>query len=386
MDQLRQIIHVDMDAFYASVEQMDNPQLKGKPLIVGATPQQRGVVAAASYEARRFGVHSAMPTSQAIRLCPDLIIMPVRMSRYSEISKQIHQLFYDYTDLIEPLSIDEAFLDVTGSIKLFGSAENIGKQIKKRIKDEIGLIASVGIAPNKFLAKLASDLEKPDGFVVITEENKQRILDPLPVWRIWGVGKVTAEKLTSNGIKTIGQLRNIPVENLKAFFGNQAEDILELCRGNDKRPVESIRDSKSISAEETFAKDIIDRDSLLHTLHQQVEEVAGRLRAEKLESKTITLKIRYKNFKTITRSHSLDEHTNVTQVLLEAANRVFEKWYKISAGHLRLLGFGVSNLRKEGTGQKLLFDETTDEKQKQIDNVVDKIRDKFGSDSLKRWK
>ena len=228
MQEIKQIIHVDMDAFYASVEQMDNPKLKGKPLVVGGRQEERGVVAASSYEARKFGIHSAMPTSQAMRLCKQLIIMPVRMSRYSEISKQINRIFYDYTDQIEPLSLDEAFLDVTGSIKLFGSAENIGRQIKDRIKNEIGLTASVGIAPNKFLAKLASDLEKPDGFVAITDKNKQQILDPLSVSKIWGIGKVTAEKLTDRGIKTIGQLRKITIEYLKSYFGNQAQDILNL--------------------------------------------------------------------------------------------------------------------------------------------------------------
>ena len=189
----RHILHIDMDAFYASVEQLDNPELKGKPIIVGGLPEKRGVVAAASYEIRKYGVHSAMPTSQALRLCPDAKVLPVRISRYSEISKQIHKIFYDYTPEIEPISLDEAFLDVTGSIKLLGSAEKIGKEIKGRIKEELGLAASVGIAPNKFLAKLASDLEKPDGFVVITEQNKQQILEPPPVSKIWGIGKITTE-------------------------------------------------------------------------------------------------------------------------------------------------------------------------------------------------
>lgn len=381
---IRQIIHVDMDAFYASVEQMDNPQLKGKPLVVGSRPEERGVVAASSYEARKFGIYSAMPTSQAMRLCKTLIIMPVRMSRYSEISKQINRIFYDYTDQIEPLSLDEAFLDVTGSLKLFGSAENIGKQIKDRIKNEIGLTASVGIAPNKFLAKLASDLKKPDGFVVITDENKQQILDPLPVSKIWGIGTVTAERLTDRGIKTIGQLRKITIEYLNSYFGNQAQDILDLCYGIDDREVESIREAKSISAEETFSKDIIDKTILLNVLHNQVEEVSQRLRAEKLEGRTITLKLRYVDFKTITRSLSLDAYTNTTKVLLDKANIVFNKWYSISAEQLRLLGFGVSNLRKEGTGQQLLFTEETDQKQRQIDHVFDKIRNKYGDDILKR--
>ena len=194
MAECRQIIHVDMDAFYASVEQLDNPCLVGKAVIVGGDSKQRGVVSAASYEARKFGVHSAMPTSQAIRLCPNAILLPVRMKRYAELSQQIHAIFQNFTPEIEPISLDEAFLDTTGSLQLFGSAEKMGRDIKHQIKEQLGLVASVGIAPNKFLAKLASDLDKPDGFVIITEENKQQILDMLPVSRIWGVGKVTEKE------------------------------------------------------------------------------------------------------------------------------------------------------------------------------------------------
>src|SRR5512136_638257 len=200
---VRQIIHVDMDAFYASVEQRDRPELKGKAVIVGGDPRQRGVVSAASYEARKFGVHSAMPMSQAVRLCPDAIVLPVRMERYAELSQQIHTIFESFTPQIEPISLDEAFLDVTGSLRLFGDAEKIGRAIKDQIRQKLGLIASVGIAPNKFLAKIASDLNKPDGFVVITEQNKQRILDPLPVSKIWGIGKVTSEALKQACIFTI---------------------------------------------------------------------------------------------------------------------------------------------------------------------------------------
>ena len=310
------ILHIDMDAFFASVEQLDNPDLHGKPIVVGGTVEQRGVVAAASYEVRKYGIHSAMPTSQALKLCPNLIILPVRMKRYSEISKQIHKIFSDYTPDIEPISLDEAFLDVTGSIQLFGSAEKIGKEIKTKIKEQLGLTASVGIAPNKFLAKLASDLEKPDGFVIITEENKQQILDPLPISKIWGIGKVTAKALQNKGINTIEQLRNTPHKILKTILGNQAEDIQKLAQGIDDRIVESDREAKSMSAEETFAEDIIDKEFLLKVLFNQVEEVAQRLRAGKLEGKTITLKLRYEDFKTITRSHSFDSYTNVSNILL----------------------------------------------------------------------
>ena len=384
MPTTKHILHVDMDAFYASVEQLDNPDLKGKPLMVGGTVKQRGVVSAASYEIRKYGVHSAMPTSQALRLCPNAILLPVRMERYAEISKQIQEIFLSYTPDVEPLSLDEAFLDITGSISLFGSPEKIGKDIKNRIKQELGLTASVGIAPNKFLAKLASDLQKPDGFVIITEENKQKILDPLNVSKIWGIGKITSKALQDRGINTIEKLRNTPVIILKNILGNQAEDILLLAQGIDNRQVEPDRDAKSISAEETFPEDIIDKDILLNILHNQVEEVAQRLRAEKVEGKTITLKLRYKDFKTITRSHSFDSPTNTTFVLWEEAKNVFEKWYSSNSTKIRLLGFGVSGLVNEGSIHWSLFSDPNEKKQKNLDSIYDKIKNKYGDDSLKR--
>lgn len=382
----RYILHIDMDAFYASVEQMDNPSLKGKPLIVGGTVSQRGVVAAASYEARKFGVHSAMPTSQALKLCPSVILLPVRMTRYSEISRQIIKIFNDFTPDVEQLSLDEAFLDVTGSLTLFGSAEKIGQDIKNRIKTEIGLTASVGIAPNKFLAKLASDLQKPDGFVIITEENKQQILDPLNISKIWGVGKVTAAALNKIGIQTIMQLRKTPLKTLQTILGNRAEDLLLLAQGIDDRPVEPNREAKGMSAEETFPKDVSDKAALLEVLFAQVEEVAARLRNENVEGKTITLKLRYGNFKTITRSHTFAIPTNVSKVLWEEAKKVFEEWYTKSAGALRLLGFGVSNLSTESGGQKSLFslEAPADNKQKKVDEVFDKIKKKYGDSGVQR--
>jgi DNA polymerase-4 len=382
----RYILHIDMDAFYASVEQMDNPSLKGKPLIVGGTVSQRGVVAAASYEARKFGVHSAMPTSQALKLCPSIILLPVRMERYSAISQQIIKIFNDFTPDVEQLSLDEAFLDVTGSLTLFGSAEKIGRDIKNRIKTEIGLTASVGIAPNKFLAKLASDLQKPDGFVIITEENKQQILDPLNISKIWGVGKVTAAALNKIGINTILQLRETPLKTLQTILGNRAEDLLLLAQGIDDRPVEPNREAKGMSAEETFPKDVSDKAALLEVLFAQVEEVAARLRNENVEGKTITLKLRYRNFKTITRSHTFAIPTNVSKVLWEEAKKVFEEWYTKSAGALRLLGFGVSNLSTESGGQKSLFslEAPADNKQKKVDEVFDKIKKKYGDSGVQR--
>ena len=384
MEPTRSILHIDMDAFYASVEARDNPSLQGKPVLVGGTPEQRGVVAACSYEARKFGVHSAMPMSQALRLCPQAILLPVRMWRYVEVSRQIRQIFHNYTPDVEPLSLDEAFLDVSGCISLFGSAEIIGRKIKEQIKKETGLTASVGVAPNKFLAKLASDLDKPDGFTIITEENKQQILDPLPVSRIWGIGKVTDKALDKIGIRTIAQLRSAPRYQLNMVFGNQVDDILRLAQGIDNRKVEPYSEAKSISAEETFPKDIGDRNILLGILLHQVEEVAHRLRADKLQARTITLKCRYGDFRTITRSHTLDHPTNTTSILWQESAKLFDLWYKKSGAPLRLLGFGTSGLSPEGTGQGLLFADPDEEKQKQIDSAFDKIRGKYGDDILKR--
>jgi DNA polymerase-4 len=386
MTKYRQILHIDMDAFYASVEQLDNPDLVGKAVIVGGDPKKRGVVSAASYEARKFGVHSAMPMSQAIRLCPNAIVLPVRMKRYAELSQQIHSIFQKFTSEIEPISLDEAFLDVTGSIQLFGSAEKMGKEIKHQIKEQLGLVASVGIAPNKFLAKLASDLDKPDGFVNITEENKQQILDPLPVSRIWGVGKVTEKALKSKGIKTIGQLREAPTEVLQDILGDQTPHMLRLAQGMDNREVESSREAKSISSEQTFAADITDKEILLSVLLNQVEDVAQRLRTNDLEAKTITLKLRYDDFRTITRSASFDYSTHITKTLWQEAKEVFLKWYRKSAGPLRLLGFGVSGLQRADAGQQMLFAEPEQEKQERLDRAFDEIRGKFGYGALRRGK
>ncbi len=371
-----------MDAFYASVEQLDNPDLVGKAVVVGGAADKRGVVSAASYEARKFGVHSAMPMAQAIRLCPQAVVLPGRMTRYVEVSQQIHTIFQKYTPQIEPISLDEAFLDVTDSISLFGSPEKIGREIKHQIKEQLGLIASVGIASNKFLAKLASDLEKPDGFVMIPDEDRQEILDPLPVSRIWGIGKVTQKTLASNGIRTIRQLRQTPVDSLNRIFGNQTQHVLNLTRGIDDRLVESDREAKSISGEQTFATDMEDKEFLLSILLQQVEEVSYRLRASHLQAKTITLKLRYGNFKTITRSSTLDHPTNLTSALWQEAKDVFNAWHTKSAQALRLLGFGASGLSDEGSGQKQLFTDPEEEKQKRLDETFDAIRNRYGSNAL----
>ena len=380
----RQIIHIDMDAFYASVEQLDNPTLVGKAVIVGGAAEARGVVSAASYEARKFGVHSAMPMGRATRLCPQAVVLPVRMQRYVELSRQIRNILDRYTTKVEPISIDEAFLDVTNCVRFLGPATTIGRNINNAIKEEVKLTASVGIAPNKFLAKLASDLHKPDGFVVITEENKQEILDPLSVSKIWGVGKATEKTLLSHGIKTIADLRTQPLASLKAIVGNCAADLLALAQGEDDRQVETETQAKSLSSEETFATDIVDYDALKNVLFGQVQEVAERLRHKELQANTIVLKLRYGDFRTLTRSKSLTEPTATTEILWQVAKEVFQKWYDKDGGALRLIGFGVSGLVSEQEGQKTLFEDPLEKKHKSIDKTVDAIRQKFGRDALKR--
>ncbi len=380
----RQIIHVDMDAFYASVEQLDHPDLAGKPVIVGGDPKGRSVVAAASYEARRYGIHSAMPMAQAVRLCPQAIIVPVRMSRYVEVSEKIRAIFERYTPLVEPVSIDEAFLDVTGSLGLFGSAERIGRAIREDIKQQTSLTASVGVAPNKFLAKVASDLRKPDGFVVITEENKQQILDPLPVGRIWGVGKVTEQTLKSHDLHTIAQLRRAPLSLLQKIVGNSASGLLELAHGVDDAPVEPAREAKSISSEQTFATDLQDKEALLIVLLEQVEEVARRLRAEGLVARVVRLKLRYGDFTTVTRSRTLDHATNITEILWRSAQATFETWRTKSGRPLRLLGFAAGGLEPERTRQQELFPNVEEDKHKRLDKTMDEIRDRYGRDALRR--
>jgi DNA polymerase IV len=256
------ILHVDMDAFYASVEEREHPDLAGKPLIVGGMPAGRGVVAAANYEVRKYGVHSAMPTATALRLCPQATVIPPRLSFYAEVSGQIRDIFDHYTPLVEPLSLDEAFLDVTGSEALFGASVDIGREIKLAIRKDLHLTASVGVAPNKFLAKIASDIDKPDGFVVVDEDRVQDFLDPLPVGRLWGVGRVTSRVFDRLGIETIGDVRRVPVDEMRQHFGQTGEHLWQLAHGIDERRVVPDRDAKSISHETTFAEDISDLETL----------------------------------------------------------------------------------------------------------------------------
>lgn len=376
------IIHVDMDAYYASVEERDCPELAGRPVIVGGSPERRGVVSAANYIARQFGVHSAMPAATAKRLCPQGVFLPGRMTRYADLSRQIHEIFHRYTPLVEPLSLDEAFLDVTGSEQLFGPAIAIARRIKREIHDELKLVASAGVAPNKFLAKIASDLDKPDGFVVVDSEQVQQFLDPLPVGRIWGVGKQGSKTMQRLGVHTIGDLRRLPLELLESHFGSSGKHFWRLARGIDDRPVVPDREAKSISHETTFAADIDDPDVLRAWLSELTGQVARRLRQQAVRGSIVQVKVRFADFRTITRSQKLVEPTNVTAELWQVASELLASRLPARHPSVRLLGMGVSGLNQSQVAQGFLFDRTERRKQVQLDEVADLVRERFGSSAL----
>ena len=379
-----QIIHVDMDAFFASVEQLDNPALKGQPVIVGGRPGGRGVVSAASYEARAFGVHSAMPLKTALRLCPQGIFLPVRFARYGEISKHIREIFHRYTPMVEPLSSDEAFLDVKGSEGLFGSAETIGRKIKEEILNETGLTASVGLGPNKFLAKLASDLRKPDGFVVITLDKIREILDPLPVGRLWGVGKKAELRLHALGYKTIGQIAAANPKALEMAFGPSAIHLWELAQGIDFRVVTPDRLAKSLSADITFSEDIEDKEVLGEKLLDLVEHLGFRLRKKEIKAAVIEVKLRSSDFETRSVSKSLLEPMNETMLLWGEAKALLQKLLKFDLLPARLISVSAVRLVRPGEIQGGLFDTKIIKKQGEIDRTLDAIKAKFGSESIGR--
>ena len=378
----RSILHVDMDAFYASVEQRDNPDLRGKPLVVGGG-NNRGVVAAASYEARKFGIYSAMPMREANRRCANLLRVAPRMSHYQSVSKEIFSIFREFTPLVEGLSLDEAFLDVTASIKLLGTDVEIAREVKKRIFDRTELNASVGVAPNKLIAKIASDLDKPNGLFVVTTNSAREILDPLPVRVIPGIGKETLARLSRIPVATIGDLRLADDKDLVPIFGRFTQRTKNRASGIDDRPVISSRADKSISAEETFDSDL-DQPAAMHRhLLRLSERTAGRLRAKELVAGTVQVKIRQSDFSTYTRQRALRPPGNGTDQIYEASKGLLHDWLaQFPDTKVRLLGVGGSDLVRDA--QPDLFAPSMPAGGTQLDQAVDEIRDRFGDLSLGR--
>lgn len=376
------ILHIDMDAFYASVEIRDNPKLRGLPVVVGGSPKGRGVISAASYEARKFGVFSAMPSSQAVRLCPNVVFVKTRMNHYAKISKQIREIFFRFTSLVEPLALDEAFLDVSGCEKLFGDGPGIARQIKDAIQDELGLTASAGVAPNKFLAKLASDLEKPDGLVVVPPDDIEGFLDPLPIQRVWGVGKQTLKKFHRLNVKTIAELRRLDRPTMQQFFGINSEHFWRLSRGLDTRPVVPDRIAKSVSHETTFSRDLMDRDTLRAWLLELSQQVGRRLRRYDIRGRTVQIKVRFSDFRTITRSLSLGEPSSSSEELEGAVVELFDR-VEIDNG-IRLVGMGVSNLTSSPVAQQMLFDNEERSRNARLDEMQDQLKERFGHDAIRR--
>lgn len=373
------ILHIDMDAFYASVEQRDNPKLKDKPIAVGGRPEDRGVVATASYEARRYGIKSAMPMAIALKLYPGLIVLPVNRHKYHRVSASVLEIFRTYTPVIEPVSLDEAFLDVRGSEKLFGPAEAIGAVIQKRIGDELQLSASVGIGPNKFIAKLASDYQKPHGFTVIAQEEVLQFLTPLRINKMWGIGDKTAAGLNSLGIQTIGQLRELPLALLEDKFGKHGRILYEFARGEDNRQVEPVREVKSVGKEVTFAKDVSELEVLQGTLQDLAEKVARRLRRANLKSGSVMLKIKYPDFQLVTRTESLPEPTDLAGPIYQAAAQLLAKHCKPP---VRLIGLTCGKLTKER--QITLFRDKQLVKEEKVTAALDKLRDRYGEDVVQK--
>jgi DNA polymerase-4 len=343
------IIHVDMDAFFASVEQRDHPEYRGRPVVVGGRPEQRGVVATASYEARRYGIHSAMASREAVKRCPQVIFLPTDIDRYRRVSRQIHAVFRRYTEIIEPISLDEAFLDVTGQ-----DAVAVGKEIKAKIRAETELTASVGVSYNKFLAKLASDMEKPDGFTVITAAKANTLLPPLPIRKLWGVGPRTEEELNRIGIATFADLLKADVALLHSLFGKRGEEMLRLARGVDDRPVEANQVVKSLGEETTFDRDISDRSMLQSCLDEFAGAIARRLGRSGLKVRTVTLKLRYEDFTTITRSRTIDFATDSREIISRLGGDLLAK-IDLSEKRARLLGLTVSNFLYPGEPEQLHF-------------------------------
>ena len=396
----REIIHLDLDAFYASVEMLDNPEIAGKPVIVGGGGK-RGVVTAASYEARKFGVHSAQPVATARRLCPDGVFLPVRMGRYKEMSDRVFEIFRRFSPLVEALSIDEGFLDVTGTERLFGGALEVARKIKEVVASETGLTVSAGVAASKFVAKIASDMNKPDGLTVVPRGKEKEFLGPLPVGKLWGVGKVTETALHRMGVKTIGDLASVPAENLKKRFGKHGLHLHRLANGIDDREVEPEHEVKSIGHEDTYDEDIRDREAIGKELLSLAHRVSSRLRRKGFRGRTVTLKVKYHDFTQVTRAATLPSPTDDGATIYRTVLPLLKK---TEAGRrpVRLLGisvshFGEKRFPREEWGQIPLFGQRPEPRPPssrgttardpartaKLNEAVDRIREKYGKRGIR---
>jgi DNA polymerase-4 len=378
--QPRTILHVDLDAFFAAVEQRDRPELRGKPVIVGGGgPHQRGVVSTASYEARRFGVHSAMPLRTAGRLCPQGVFLPVDGAKYMAVSRQVMAILRRFTPQVEPISIDEAFLDVTGSRALFGDGEEIARLIKSAVHDETELTISVGVATTKLVAKIASDLRKPDGLVVVPQGEEATFLAPLPITRLWGVGAKSATALREYGVRTIGDLAALPADLLVRRFGKHGASLGARARGQDADPVSTRDPAKSIGHEHTFDVDTSDREVIERTILGMAEGVAGRLRDSGVKASTVTVKIRDSSFRTITRQRTLAEATDLTEPIFRTALELARP--EVRGLRIRLLGVTASGL---GERDQLALFAAEDPRRRRVVEAADEVRHRFGERAITR--
>ena len=378
----RCILHADLDAFFASVEQLDDATLRGRPVLVGGAGD-RGVVAAASYEARVFGCRSAMPMSEARRLCPTAVVVPPRFDRYAELSQRFRGVLLDQSPLVEPMSIDEAFVDVTGSQRLLGSGTDIAERIRVRTRGELGVTVSVGVAASKFVAKIASDMHKPDGCTVIEPGTEPARLAPLPIERMWGVGPKTAPRLHAAGIHTFADLQQRTDSALHMLLGDAGPSWRQLAMGVDDRPVETERDPLSVGHEETFHEDVADAGTLRAVLQEQCERVAMRLRAGGGLARSVVLKVRLPDFQTLSRRRSLETPSDATLQIWHAAEALLEAWLRERHGPLRLIGVSVERV-DPGTCTPSLFQDGGAARQRTLDSVADAVAQKYGPDALRR--
>ena len=376
------ILHVDMDAFYASVEIIDRPELKNKPVIIGHQAG-RGVVTSATYEARKFGVHAAMSMVQAIRLCPQAVVIEPNHYKYAAASEKIREIFFDFTPLVEPLALDEAFLDISGARKIFASPTEIAQKIRERVAAEILITCSVGIAPNKFIAKLASTMAKPDGILVVAPEEILNFLHPLPVGALWGVGGKTEAELNRLGLKTVEQVANTSLITLKSVLGESlGEHLHALAWGKDDRAVEIWEAEKSIGNEETFTQDLDEPEEILREILRLSEKVGYRAKASGVVAKTIVLKIRFANFSTITRSKTLNHPTSSRREIYQTASQLF-KGLNLTRVKIRLVGVRVENLLAESAGSSQLTFDQPAKGWPEIEAATDRASQRFGSEAVK---